>query len=297
MNDNKLATSHTISTEKGQAMPCDIHDAIFNFAFGAALNDATMQKAFLPVRTENDEPGNGEPKKNAKKAIADASKEMIGYFIDKLLGNELLSPPIGDDETWTGERQTEYDYKFQICANEVANCIPQEFKPRDREKEGGRSEDGKTGQFTFGNIQKLINMTLKYMFTICYTNDSMRKRFMYCHCPMDSIMMRKVDDIFNNMEHRFWKLVGTDEKTKAKAEDSYIQAKEMLWGESTGKKRIFNDVSWSQIGFKEGVSLEENDPDEFYEIFQALVRTLSQINGISPIEFDYLYWQSEESAK
>ena len=53
------------------------------------------------------------------------------------------------------------------------------------------------GNFSFGNAQKLINMTIKHIYLHTYTIDSLgfpsiRERFRYCHCPMDSIMLQDV---------------------------------------------------------------------------------------------------------
>lgn len=46
--------------------------------------------------------------------------------------------------------------------------------------------------FTFGNAQKLINMTAKYLYIICYADSAFRDRFRYCHCPMDRVMLNIV---------------------------------------------------------------------------------------------------------
>ncbi len=49
------------------------------------------------------------------------------------------------------------------------------------------------GRFTFGNAQKLVNMTAKYMFLSSYHDENMRNLFDNCDCPMDSFMIQKVD--------------------------------------------------------------------------------------------------------
>ncbi len=49
------------------------------------------------------------------------------------------------------------------------------------------------GRFTFGNAQKLVNMTAKYMFLSCYNNEEMRKLFDKCDCPMDGYMIKMID--------------------------------------------------------------------------------------------------------
>ncbi len=50
--------------------------------------------------------------------------------------------------------------------------------------------------FTFGNAQKLVNMTAKYMFLSVYSDESKRELFRNCHCPMDGVMLRKVKTEF-----------------------------------------------------------------------------------------------------
>mgnify|MGYP006988845061 CR=1 FL=1 len=48
--------------------------------------------------------------------------------------------------------------------------------------------------FTFGNAQKLVNMTAKYMFIASYQDDQKRELFASCDCPMDSVMLGVVKE-------------------------------------------------------------------------------------------------------
>ena len=48
--------------------------------------------------------------------------------------------------------------------------------------------------FTFGNAQKLVNMTAKYMYLRSYGDPNERKLFKFCHCPMDGTMIRIVKE-------------------------------------------------------------------------------------------------------
>lgn len=48
--------------------------------------------------------------------------------------------------------------------------------------------------FTFGNAQKLVNMTAKYMYLRSYGDSNERKLFKFCHCPMDGTMIRIVKE-------------------------------------------------------------------------------------------------------
>lgn len=48
----------------------------------------------------------------------------------------------------------------------------------------------KGSSFEFGNAQKLINMTAKYIASGMFTSKcGCGGNFQYCHCPMDSIMV------------------------------------------------------------------------------------------------------------
>lgn len=51
---------------------------------------------------------------------------------------------------------------------------------------------GSSAHFTFGNAQKLINMSAKYMYMATYGRPELRGRFAACHCPMDAILIRTV---------------------------------------------------------------------------------------------------------
>ncbi len=42
--------------------------------------------------------------------------------------------------------------------------------------------------FTFGKIQKLINMTMKYLYIKYYDNPDVKKRYSLCDAPLDSLM-------------------------------------------------------------------------------------------------------------
>lgn len=50
--------------------------------------------------------------------------------------------------------------------------------------------------FTFGNAQKLVNMTAKYMYISAYSGNGKRDLFRNCDCPMDSVMISVVKDKF-----------------------------------------------------------------------------------------------------
>ena len=46
--------------------------------------------------------------------------------------------------------------------------------------------------FTFGNAQKLVNMTAKYLYISTFMDNEKRQLFKNCDCPMDSVMLSVV---------------------------------------------------------------------------------------------------------
>lgn len=75
------------------------------------------------------------------------------------------------------ERREQHDASFLATAENVINAFA-----------GYGDDDSSSG---FGNAQKLINMTAKYIALGIYMDDC-REDFQYCHCPMDGIMVDKV---------------------------------------------------------------------------------------------------------
>jgi len=121
---------------------------------------------------------------------------------------------------------------------------------------------GISGKFSFGNAQKLINMTVKNMYTVVYIDDSLRESFRQCHCPMDNIM---IDRVLKELDK-----TSIQHLPKQIAEYMSVRG----W---RGRLR----KPWSQIEFYDR---------EQYEVFQAIVRFFADLEGISPIEYDYLIW-------
>ena len=54
--------------------------------------------------------------------------------------------------------------------------------------------------FTFGNAQKLVNMTAKYMFLRAYGDNGERSKFEGCDCPMDGVMCRFIEKGYEHYE-------------------------------------------------------------------------------------------------
>lgn len=108
--------------------------------------------------------------------------------------------------------------------------------------------------FTFGNCQKLINMTVKYFYIVTYSNPAIRSHFNDCHCPMDNVMIKTVKgELKNNKPLKDFKITG-EELSK----------------------------SWSRI-------VQGNTSQ--YDAFQEIVKYLAKQKGVSPIEYDYLMWK------
>ncbi len=186
-----------------------IRNAIFDFVYHEALNDATLQKAY------NNSKDDIEKIPNAKIAIRD--------YIDGILFDDKKQ------------------YSFEDTVKKVRKAIADK-------------------EFTFGNIQKLINMTVKYFYISCYTNKNLRERFENCHCPMDSIMIKKARGLLSVEKRR---------------------------------KDLKSTTSWSKIVCKEN---DQECPKE-YEVFREAISKGCEEKNIFPIEFDYLEWQESNNKK
>lgn len=111
--------------------------------------------------------------------------------------------------------------------------------------------------FTFGNAQKLVNMMAKYMLISCYDKPELMKNFKDCHCPMDSIM---IEVVFK----------------KIKSGESTIKIEDL--------KTLSESTAWSALDYIDG-----NVPKEYCE-FQEIIGQLAELEEISRLEYDYIYW-------
>lgn len=118
--------------------------------------------------------------------------------------------------------------------------------------------------FSFGNCQKLINMTAKYFYIATYGNEIIKNNFANCHCPMDSIMIKN-------------------------AISSYSQKNEKEFCIKDIKKALAN-VSWSRLT-RDG---RGNVPQQ-YELFQQIISILAKEEGMTPLEYDYFRWNSDSN--
>ena len=132
------------------------------------------------------------------------------------------------------------------------------------------TKDG-DGVFTFGNAQKLINMTAKYMFMATYEKPELRVHFDACHCPMDNIIVDKVID-----------LVSKNMPTEGRLAKE-LNEKHECRDKKRSKWSVYLKQPWSGI---------TEDSRQQYDLYQELVRYLCSLEdlNLSPIEFDFIEW-------
>ena len=115
--------------------------------------------------------------------------------------------------------------------------------------------------FWFGNIQKLINMTMKYLYIRYYDDQNKQKNFECCDAPMDSIMRDRVKSYY----------------------------KEKGWG----KTGFDSETAWSKIGMDEN---NKKYKRENYRNYQKAVDRIIEEEyketgqKWNKIEFDYRFW-------
>lgn len=205
-------------------MSDNMNDKIFEFAYELALRDATMMKAY-PVKDKN--------QYLRKTEVAEKAKQHLKDYVDKIIESELT--------------EAEHEDMFNNLSKELANVF---------------TVNNCTKAFTFGNIQKLINMTVKYMYIATYNNKELRKNFKCCHCPLD----RKMRDVI-------WSKIKDKEIDGCEKEINYL------------REKGFKNCVWSKL----------ENPDGFYKAFQTIVRHIEKDGN--PIEFDYKNWSPSEEKK
>ncbi len=198
-----------------------IKKEIFDFIYICAMHDAILQKAFK-----------GEKKWVQKN---ETPKNILNSYLSKVLNNEFSS-------------QENHDKFFLETVNKICSEINNN-KPQNTE----------TDIFSFGNAQKLINITVKHIYTFCYNDPSLREGFRFCHCPVDIIMLEKV-----------WHLC------KGNFE--------------LGKNKDFCKP-WGSEGITDNTQPELNEFPARYALFQEAIKHLIGCGDMFPIEFDYVEWK------
>lgn len=201
----------------------EVDKLIFDFAYELALRDAVMRTAYLGDKSEL---------RKCQKA-----KNIVREYADKIIN---------------GNHCNDEFYK-------VADNLCNSFKGDIKIPEGSNEEP----KFTFGNAQKLLNMTMKYLYIMCYKNNELRDKFQNCHCPMDGIM---IDKVINELK-----------KLKSEGASSVQQYTQKGYiGKLKGKP-------WSRL---------VRDDKAIYEQFQESVRFLADKQDLFPLEYDYFLWNS-----
>ncbi len=205
----------------------ELKGRLFDFIYGCALRDAILQLSF----------------RGEKKWIyqVDEAKKALKKYIDKIIFENGFSS------------QAEHDAFFSAAANRICGAI--------NGYSGKPLETCDT--FSFGNAQKLINMTVKHFYTICYSNTMLRRNFQFCHCPMDGIMLQWV-----------WKnYVDQEQKTRAERQRELGSSFCDSWG---------------------GENFQNAELPDRYRKFQEVIRKWAAKKGYSPIEFDFIVWESKD---
>ena len=146
-------------------MEKNVNEAIFKFIFNNAMKDAVMMGAYTFEKKWLYSRSDVKEKEDIKKVVIN----ILETHVKKIVNGEYSSIS-----------QNCYDKEFVG----VAKNITDEINKVDQ------------GEFTFGNAQKLINMTIKYCYIRFFEGDlkESRKRFKVCHCPLDKQMLKKVWD-------------------------------------------------------------------------------------------------------
>ena len=141
------------------------------------------------------------------------------------------------------------------------------------------------GVFKFGNTQKLINMTAKYMFMATYNRQELRENFKCCHCPMDNQLINKVAKYVGLLVEEYQEIT--------------MEAAEEMLKDYAGKRKKIGDwvklesFGWSKLNSEEGRAI--------YDTYQETIRFLSSNatilkkhigvdSPLSPLEFDFYAW-------
>ncbi len=248
-----------------------IDDKIFGFAYECAMGDAVQRNAY-PHHFKMEKQTDGKRKKvpkvgyenyvpTPKNKLCDlhSPKEKIKEFVDRI----LFGNPFTDFD--------DYKNSFVTIANEV--------------KELFKNKDG-VEEFTFGNVQKLMNMTLKHIYICTYGNPAFRDRFKYCHCPIDSQLATH--------------LIQIELKYTGDNDERFRNDKPLLKKLSEEEKTLLStplisciqniscsvETTWSNMN-------SEKDIDNYIEIQRKIFDIVDKGEGkfgLNSLEFDYFVW-------
>ena len=216
----------------------EMRKKMFAFLYGCAMHDAILQKAFDATE---------------KKWIGEveAPIQYVQEYVDMVLSNRFISPE-------------EHDSYFLRLANRICSAINEEGEKRNI-----------TIAFSFGNAQKLINMTIKFVYGFCYHDGSLRQGFRFCHCPLDSFMLKAV-----------WE-----------------RAEKHCGGQGKRRDRLGTAAEFHKAWGNEGAEMNPQSQPELtafpprYHQFQTIIREMCQPSDLYSIEYDYMDWKAKENTK
>lgn len=213
-----------------------LEEHVFTFIYGCALKDAVLQKAFSGKKAW------------IGKEVPEA-KAHVRAYIDRVLSGEFREA--------SDAAKRAHDEALLSAAIAVCEAI-----------KGYKDKHANADEFSFGNAQKLINMTVKHIYAHTYSVPDLRDCFRYCHAPMDSIMLSKV-----------WRMVGKK------------------LGKSERAKRLGENFlsPWGREEFAENGEGCSNFSERYLN-FQAAIRKLieEEKGDLFPVEFDYVFWNPDQ---
>lgn len=208
-----------------------IQEKIFDFVYILSMREAVRQKAFSG-------------KKGWLYNFSDPNMIKARGWVKDYIDRILFGAPFS--------KQEEHEGFFLETAIKICDSIK-------------KSNPGPS-TFTFGNAQKLINMVVKHFYIIYYYCENVRRKFIYCHCPMDSQMLKKV------------------RKESQSKKGSTVLA---------GWKNKDFTASWSKEDFDHDLSGNKIIPKR-YSKFQEYIREVCKSEEMIPIEYDYCMWGEGE---
>lgn len=125
----------------------------------------------------------------------------------------------------------------------------------------------------YGKAQKIVNMTFKYLY--CIVNDKNENNYIYCHMPLDSVIL---DWIWDNKSIMPYEAINTMPK---KLQHGYFD-------------------SWSNLEYNGNCNLTGCGNRYSYMFYQHLIRKFCEDKEITPLQLEFLVWpqyQWERAAK
>ncbi len=256
----------------------NIQERIFEFIYGCALVDATKRvypqgRGEEEIRrlTEFSNYKHVDAKDLMKNRLTRGAIDIVKSFTARVLDGEFIrnSGSKSDEEL-----QQRYDKEMLAVAKRI--------------------QDEAIPEFTLGNAQKLINMTLKYVYTRIYDptvegeRPPVADRFRYCHCPIDTRIAKKLFELKFASEKPNWFRTEGDGFAIDMRKINRDKKNDREW-QSTWRRVI--DIARSS---KHPWSKMEFDDKKLYLFIQREIKKIREgdpaKHGVNSIEFDYFNW-------